>query len=135
MTIALERDDVARTQLLIDPDEAAAQLRDFELSRDIAEHLCRHYPDWPWAVTAMAGQGVINVFNFALSRQIGFRLKMRTDADGPTAMRKAAVEAGGTLLEAFSQRRGRMPEGGPDAIDWMQFYRRTLPGGEKVASR
>lgn len=132
-TIALQRDDVAQTQILVDPDAAAAQLRDFEASRELAELLCRHYPGWPWAVTVMWQQGVANVFNFALGRNVGFRLMLGTDADGPTAMRKAAIEAGGTLLEAYRQARGRMREGGPEGLDDMQFYRRTLPGGEKVA--
>ncbi len=135
MTITLQRDDVAHTQIVLDPDEAAAQLRDFETSRDLAELLLQHYPGWPWAVTVMWRQGVAHVFNFALGRNVGFRLMLGTDADGPTAMRKGAVEAGGTLLEAYGQRRGAMREGGAEGLDYMQFYRSTLPGGEKVGRR
>ncbi len=111
MTIAIERDDVARHELLTDPEAAAEQLRDFETAREITEILCRHYPDWPWAVWASWRQGVAAVHNHGLSRTVGFRLKLATDADGPTALRKAAVESGGMLLEFFDQPRGRMPEG------------------------
>lgn len=129
--ISLERDDVARTELVTDPEAAAEQLRDFETSREIAELLLRYYPDWPWAVTARWRYGICNVFNFELSGKIGFRLMLDRDGDGPSAMRRAAIQAGGEMLEAYGQRRGRMPAGGA-GITAAQFHANRLPGGERV---
>lgn len=102
-------DDVAQTDGL-----SASDLRDFEVSKEVAGLLEKDYPGHLWAVWASSEQGVIVVKNLALSSKFGFIIKL-ADVSGPADLIKRVRWAGGEFLERYRQRRG--------AIDHA-----TLPG-------
>jgi hypothetical protein len=90
---------VARPDDLLDIPAAL-----INLVKDIADKLEKLYPGWSWAVQPDHRGGVINIFSWRLSGKYGYRLHTRRVQDDPT--RKAAMEAGGEILERFGFRRG-----------------------------
>lgn len=73
-------------------------------AKDVAETLTKHYPGHLWAV-AWAPGGTLIVKNLAISSQYGFTIdyaKICSSSD----LVKAAVLAGGELLERAGMKRG-----------------------------
>lgn len=99
-------------QPLIDPtDPRQPDPGDLALARHAAELLCKHYPLWTWAVCADAKQGVLSIFNAALTEQFqwGMRVKLGS-AETPADWNRAIVNGGGEFLERFGCPRGPMTE-------------------------
>ena len=84
------------------------ELANFEIAKAMAETLERHYPGHAWAVRAEISNGVVHVFNLALSGKWGFILKMN-DIMNDQGM-KITIRAGGELLERYNLTRGRKLE-------------------------
>lgn len=84
---------------------------DVALARSAAEILCQHYPLWTWAVSADAKQGVMSIFNAALTGQYNWGTRVRLgSAESSTEWTRAIVNAGGEFLERFGCPRGPMTE-------------------------
>lgn len=69
------------------------------ICKDIAEILCKRYPDWLWAIQPQEFGRVINIFNLHLHTEFGYTIRMKDIMDDPK--RKQAVAAGHDILRRF----------------------------------
>lgn len=91
-------------------EQAAAIAADQGLAKDIARVLAHHYPaPHAWAVHVSSRTGIATIENLNLSETHGFILKLR-DLDGPEAIRRAAIKAGGEFLERHDMSRTKTPD-------------------------
>lgn len=88
-----------------------------ELCKQIGEALNKHYPNHLWAVSWQGGVAVVK--NLAISAHYGFVLHVHKFATS-SEMEKAAVVAGGELLERAKMFRGR----------WEGVFAETLEGAD-----
>lgn len=99
-------------QTLLDPtDPRAPDPGDVAMARAAAEILVKHYPLWTWAVVADAKQGVLSIFNAALTGQFQWGMRVRLgSAETPSEWNRTIVNSGGEFLERFGCPRGPMTE-------------------------
>lgn len=93
-------------------EDSALMLAEYELAKDVATQLDKIYPNHLWMVTVQGG--VTYVRNMALEGKWGFILHNNKLDD----VRKAAVLAGGELLERFKISRSK--PGADQARDFLQ---------------
>ena len=93
------------TEFHVEP-HTATDLYDFELSKQIADKLNKHYPGHLWAVNVNSGesQGIANIFNFAISKRYGYVLHLTTLQQDPKMA--CVIKAGGEILERADFIRG-----------------------------
>lgn len=82
--------------------------RDMELALKLSGVLAEHYPGHKFFVHVDSHPtvGMAYIQHWMLSEQDGYRLKI-IDMPGWNDIRKAAIRAGGEILERFSVRRGK----------------------------
>lgn len=98
-----ERFDAPLPDRLITPEEAALEAREYELAGKVAGALDAKYPGHMWLVTVASG--VTYVRNLALEGMWGFVLHNHKVVN--EGIDRAAMKAGGELLERFRISRGR----------------------------
>jgi hypothetical protein len=79
-------------------EQAATMAADQKLASEVARVLRSHYAGWSWAVNADSRTGTVTVENWDLSERMGFYIRM-SELDGPEAIKRKAVWAGGEFLE------------------------------------
>lgn len=84
------------------PDVAA---NDYVVAKNIAETLHKHYPGHLWAVTSEGKKGIATIRNLLLTGSRPYVLHLKTIFGDPHL--RCVVRAGGHILEAYKQRRGR----------------------------
>lgn len=92
------------TQYVATPDEILGGGSVVLLAKGCAETLERHYPGWLWTISPDAKQGLINISSQLLNTAWVYTLHISRIQNDPTM--KAALIAGGELLERFGFRRG-----------------------------
>lgn len=93
------------TNFMVEPHDPG-DLADIQLAKRITDKLTRHYPGYPWAVNVNSGetQGIVNIFNWAISSKYGYVLHLTTIQNDPTL--KCVLLAGGEILERGKLLRG-----------------------------
>jgi hypothetical protein len=86
--------------------------QDLLLQKDLEVLLHRHYPGHFWYVDVNIRQGMINVKNFFLSGNMGFRLHLK-GVFSASQVERDVMLAGGELLERY-----RMARGAFDVAKW-----------------
>ena len=75
--------------------------REMLVARNVAEHLCKKFPDHPWCVRV--DRGLVHIHCGNLSQNMGYTLhEDKIDFDY-----KAVTLAGGEILERFNMPTGR----------------------------
>lgn len=82
---------------------------DMAQAKEYADALNTAYPGHLWAVNVQGAQGIVTIHNLMLSAKYGYLLHLDKRYSASEA-RKAAIMAGGEILERFKVRRGRMDE-------------------------
>lgn len=95
----------AGTQYVSSADDIAGGATVTLLTKQVGEHLERHYPGWLWAIEPEPKGGVINVRSLRISGKWGYTLHIARIQDDPSL--KCVLTAGGELLERFGFRRVR----------------------------
>lgn len=95
-------------------DTPAITVLEFNLCKNAAELLHKHYPGHLWAVSINGS--ILDVRNLYLSGTWGFRLHVpaiysSSDWD------KKIITAGGEILERYKQRRGVVDEAGVHTLE------------------
>lgn len=103
---------MSNSQLIELTDSPDISTNDYVTARNIAEKLHQHYPGHLWAVTCEGKKGIATIRNLMLSDDRPFVLHLKTIFGDPHL--KCVLRAGGHLLEAYKQRRGKLDM---DAID------------------
>ena len=96
------------------------------LQDQISAVLNRHYPNHVWQIHPDEDQGVVDIFNYAVSYHYGYRLLLETLYADPSL--HYVMKAGGEILE-----RGRLPRwvwDGEDAqrIDGIPEHQQPVGG-------
>ncbi len=94
------------TQLVV-TDAPQITANEYNLARNAAEVLHKHYPGHLWAVDVQGS--VMNIRDINLSGTWGYTLHIPVFYSGSDWDRKVML-AGGELLERFKQKRGSMNE-------------------------
>lgn len=89
---------------IIPVDGHNIESQDVVIAKRAIDKLRTCYPDWPWSVHVNSEEGVVNVFNMAVSSRYGYVLFLdQIDID-----MKCVMRAGGEILErAALARRAR----------------------------
>jgi hypothetical protein len=103
---------VSDSQLIELSDSPDIGANDYVTAKNIAEKLHQHYPGHLWAVTCEGKKGIATIRNLMLSTDHPYVLHLKTIFGDPHL--RCVLRAGGHLLEAYKQRRGRVDH---DAID------------------
>lgn len=83
-----------------------ATWQDIKLAKQVSDILMAEYPGHPWMVWASYFQGIVQVWNAALSTVTGFTLHTRGRKENVS--RHIVIKAGGELLERAGIKRGAM---------------------------
>jgi len=86
------------------------------IAKEVAECLHTHYPGHAWGVNANVEQGIVQVFNLALSGQHGFTLHINDLQQDPSM--RLTIRAGGEMLERYQLSRGGKVEHQYDALEY-----------------
>jgi hypothetical protein len=89
-------------QVYADGDDVSLAQRELRLAREVAGSLLAEYPNHLWAVQVHGGAVIVK--NLALHGRWGFVLHCHKIVDGD--IRRAAMRAGGELLERWRVSRG-----------------------------
>ena len=93
------------SQYIFDPNTLDVDASLANLTKRYGEALEKQYPGWLWMINPDQDGGVIYIYSLRLSGEWGYVLKtgeVENDAHG-----KAAIRAGGEILERFGIRRGK----------------------------
>lgn len=92
--------------IVVEP-HTQADLYDRQVAASIANKLNAHYPGHLWAVNVNSEPtaGIVNIFNFAISKRYGYVLHLSTVLADPAL--ECVVKAGGEILERANFMRGK----------------------------
>ena len=90
---------------IIDPRQLDVDASLANLTRRYGEALEKHYPGWLWMINPDQDGGVIYIYSLRLSGEWGYTLK--TGEVENDTHEKAAIMAGGEILDRFNIRRGK----------------------------
>lgn len=99
-------------------DNPDVSTNDFVTARNIAEKLHQHYPGHLWAVTCDGKKGIATIRNLMLSHDRPYVLHLKTIFGDPHL--RSVLRAGGHILEAYQQPRGKVDMDRIDALPRMQ---------------
>lgn len=92
---------------IIPVDGHAVESQDVVIAKRAVDTLSRHYPHWPWSVHVNSEDGLLNIFNLAVSNRYGYVLYLdQLDCD-----MKCVMRAGGEILERAALARRAREEG------------------------
>ena len=95
-----------------DPNHLKLSAQGQMIAKFMAAVLCRHFPDWNWAITVDERGGVAHVFCMELSGELGYTLLLDDLHNGGNVDWKLILVAGGEILERYG-----LPAGGKRP-DW-----------------
>lgn len=83
--------------------------REILLAKQAFDVLARAYPGHLWGINASEKQGIVDIRNFGLSGNWGYRLKL-VDHYSASDFDKQVRDAGGEILERYRVARARVNE-------------------------
>ena len=93
------------TKYILNPDDLGVHGSLANLTKRYGEALEKHYPGWWWLINPDENAGCMYIYSLRLSGEWGYILKIKEIQNDEHE--KAAVMAGGEILDRYNIRRGK----------------------------